>query len=680
MLNAVLILTAIAGLCGIGLGMAGRRLAAQYDPMVERIDALLPQTQCGQCGYPGCRPYAEAVANKQAPVNLCVPGGNSTAAAIADLLQVDPQPVEGGDDQGPMVAFIDEQRCIGCTRCLPVCPVDAIIGAPRQMHTVLRDECTGCKLCVSSCPMDCIEMEPVEPPLGSLVRPLPTPQGTRANPLTRPGPLRHPNAEPRPGEVAVKPAKQLSRNGVLESIPLPSEFALPLIDHRGQELDSKYSIGDRLLRGAPVTAAPEAIPLHAPTSGEVIGIEKRAISHPANAQVKCLIISADGEDRAAAPMPALADPLRQPAGALLERIRQAGIRGMGGAAFPSALKLADAAENGVDTLMVNGVECDTYLSCDETLLRQHAAQIVTGARLAARACGASRILIAVKAGSRYAAAAARQAITADGGGIRVVTVDGHYPAGNERNIVYPATGRIVPAGGRPPTVGVVIQNVSTLFSAYRAIVHGLPSLERLLTVSGGAASRPGNYWVRIGTPLRDVLAIAGEPQARIMVGGGIMGIPITTRTIPITHGMSGIILESHDESPLNEQPCIRCGRCTEVCPEGLWPHEMVSSIRTGVNVGEPAESIELDPLRCTGCASCDLVCPSSIPLAGVLGHARDMTRARMAERERAERAKRRNEAKIAREERRKREKEEARQRKRQAVAAQNARSSETTES
>ncbi|MCG5549335.1 electron transport complex subunit RsxC [Halorhodospira halochloris] len=679
MLNAVLTLTIIAGLCGIGLGMAGRRLAAQRDPVVERIDALLPQTQCGQCGYPGCRPYAEAVANQQAAINLCAPGGNSTAAAIADLLQVDPQPVDG-DEQGPVVAFIDEQRCIGCTRCLPACPVDAIIGAPRQMHTVLSDECTGCKLCVTACPMDCITMQPVEPPLGSLIRPLPTPLTTRANPESRPGPLRHPDAEPRPGEVAVTPAKDLSRDAEIGSIPLPTQMILPLVDHRGLEMACSYGVGDRVLRGAVVTAAADAVPLHAPTSGEVIGIDKRAISHPANAKVKCLIIKADGEEHSAEPMPALNDPLEQPAGVILERIRQAGIRGMGGAAFPSALKLADAAECGVDTLVVNGVECDTYLTCDETLLRHHAAQIVTGARLAARACGASRILIAVKAGSRYAAAAARQAIAAEGGGIQVVTVDAHYPAGNERNIVYPATGRIVPAGARPTTVGVVIQNVSTLYAAYRAVVHGEPSLDRLVTVSGGSAVHPGNYWIRVGTPLRDVLAVAGEPQGRIMVGGGIMGIPITNREVPITHGMSGIILESPAESPLPEQPCIRCSKCTKVCPEGLRPHEMVSAIRAGVNVGEPAESIELDPLRCTGCASCDLVCPSSIPLAGALGHARDMTRARMAEREAAERAKRRNEAKKAREERQKREKEQARQRKRQAVASQNKSSNETTES
>lgn len=659
--------------------MAGRRLAAQRDPVVERIDALLPQTQCGQCGYPGCRPYAEAVANGQAPINLCVPGGNATATAIAHLLQVDPQPV-AGEQQGPMVAVIDEQRCIGCTRCLPVCPVDAIIGAPRHMHTVLSDECTGCQLCVPACPMDCIEMHPVEPSLASLIRPLPTPQATRANPLSRPGPLRHPHAEPRPREVAVSPAKDLSREGSYAAIPLAAQMLLPLVDHRGQEVSSHYAVGERLLRGAPVTASPDVVPLHAPTSGEVIGIEKRAISHPADARVKCLIIRPDGEDRGVEPMPALDNPLAQPAGIILERIRQAGIRGMGGAAFPSALKLADAAECGVDTLVVNGVECDTYLTCDETLLSQHAAQVVTGARLAARACGAKRILMAVKAGSRYAAAAARQAIAADGGGIRVVTVDAHYPAGNERNIVYPATGRIVPAGARPPTVGVVIQNVSTLFAAYRAVIHGEPSIARLLTVSGGGTPHPGNYWVRIGTPLRDVLSVVGEPPARLMVGGGIMGIPITNWSVPITHGMSGIILESPEESPLAEQPCIRCGRCTEVCPEGLRPHEMVSAIRAGVNVGEPAESIELDPLRCTGCASCDLVCPSSIPLAGVLGHARDMTRSRMSERNRAERAKQRNEAKKAREERRKREKEEARQRKRQAVAAQNNRPNETTES
>ncbi|MBK1735037.1 hypothetical protein CKO15_07010 [Halorhodospira abdelmalekii] len=667
-LNAVITLTLLAGLCGIGLGLAGRRLAGQRDPVVERIDALLPQTQCGQCGYPGCRPYAEAIAAGSAPINLCAPGGSATVQALAELLQVDPEPIDEAEGNGPLVARIDEAQCIGCTRCLPACPVDAIVGAPKQLHTVLRSECTGCQLCVATCPVDCITMEAVEVPLSSRIRPLPTPQSTRAEPLLRPGPVRHPHSEPRLGEVWVRDAKQTSRGSTPTTLALPERLILPLLDHTGTPLTPAQQPGERVRRGTPLTMPDATVPLHAPAAGVVEGFEHHPIVHPSAARVRCLILRPDDEQSAVLPMPPLDPPLAQPPQVLLERIRQAGIRGMGGGAFPSALKLADAAECGVDVLVVNGVECDTYLTCDETLLCQHADEVIAGARIAARACGAEQILVAVKAGSRYAAEAARRAIAAAGGGIRVVTVDALYPAGNERHIVYPATGRVVPPGARPPTVGVVCQNVSTLYAIERAVVHGEPSMARLLTISGGAAEHPGNYWVAVGTPLAAVIAAAGEPQGRILVGGGIMGLPLRDRSAPVTHGMSGVILESVAETPLPEQPCIRCTRCTLVCPEGLRPHEMVSRIRAGVGVGEPAPSIDLDPLRCTGCASCELVCPSSIPLAGVLGHARDATRVRLCERERAERARERFEARQLRASRRKREKEAARQRKREAIA------------
>ena len=672
MLSAVLTITAIAGVCGIGLGAAGRRLASQQNPVVDRIDALLPQTQCGQCGYPGCRAYAEAVASGEAPVNLCTPGGNATVNAIAELLQVEPEPIEEADS-GPKVAFIDESQCIGCTRCLPACPVDAIVGAQRQMHTVIADECTGCELCLDACPMDCITMEPVEPPLSSRVRPLPTPEASRAHPEQRPGPLRHREVTPRRGGVAVDDAKDLTRPEPVRTAPLPEELAVPLLAHAGARLDASVAAGDTVYRGTPVTGTPidkPGVPLHAPTSGTVRGVARRPIAHPAGASASCLIIEPDGTDTPEAPMPAFTDPLQADPDALLERIRDAGVRGMGGAGFPTTLKLADARRSGVDTLVINAVECDTYLTCDETLLRQRAAAIVHGARIAARACGADRILAAVKRSAAEAATALEAAVEASDASIQVVRVDANYPAGNERHVVYPTTGRTVPPGARPPAVGVVCQNVATLDAIYHGVCEGQPSVARLVSVTGGGIEARGNYWVRVGTPVAALIGDAGLPGHRTLVGGGIMGTPITDRRIPLTHGMNGVVLEGPEEAPLDEQPCISCGRCAEVCPEGLEPFEMARRIRAGVGVGEAPASVELDPMRCTGCSSCELVCPSSKPLAAITGHARDVARARMREREQAEHARQRYEAKQAREARRQREKEAARRRKRKTVAAQ----------
>ncbi|MGE5028085.1 MAG: electron transport complex subunit RsxB [Betaproteobacteria bacterium] len=165
MLSAILVMALLAIGLGAILGFASIKFKVEGNPLVEKVDAILPQTQCGQCGFPGCRPYAEAVASGQAAPNLCVPGGDNVAKNLADLLGVEFQPVGGNEGAGPkpkMVAFIDEAACIGCTACIKACPVDAIVGASKLMHTILADQCTGCELCVPACPVDCISMVPLQ--------------------------------------------------------------------------------------------------------------------------------------------------------------------------------------------------------------------------------------------------------------------------------------------------------------------------------------------------------------------------------------------------------------------------------------------------------------------------------------------------------------------------------------
>ncbi|MCW9013000.1 MAG: electron transport complex subunit RsxB [Gammaproteobacteria bacterium] len=164
MLIAVVTLSVIAALFGLLLGYASIKFRVEGDPVVEKIDALLPQTQCGQCSFPGCRPYAEAIASGEAPINLCPPGGETTMLALADLLGVEPVALDDEHDTEPTktVVVIDEQTCIGCTLCIQACPVDAILGAAKQMHTVIADECTGCNLCIPPCPVDCIHITPVK--------------------------------------------------------------------------------------------------------------------------------------------------------------------------------------------------------------------------------------------------------------------------------------------------------------------------------------------------------------------------------------------------------------------------------------------------------------------------------------------------------------------------------------
>ncbi len=178
MLTAIMALVGLALVFGLMLGFAAIRFKVEGDPLVEQIDGILPQTQCGQCTYPGCRPYAEAIANGEADINQCPPGGETTIIALADLLDRDPKPLnpENGMEKAKMLAVIDEQDCIGCTLCIQACPVDAILGAAKHMHTVIAEECTGCELCVAPCPVDCIAMVPVTQEVTTWKWPYPEPE------------------------------------------------------------------------------------------------------------------------------------------------------------------------------------------------------------------------------------------------------------------------------------------------------------------------------------------------------------------------------------------------------------------------------------------------------------------------------------------------------------------------
>lgn len=182
MLTAIVAITILSGLFGLGLGWASRAFRVQSDPVVEQIDAILPQTQCGQCNYPGCRPYAEAIASGEADINQCPPGGETGIKALADLLGVEPRPLnpDNGQEKPKALAFIDETACIGCTLCIQACPVDAIVGAAKFMHTIIDSECTGCELCLPPCPVDCIDMVVNNPTLGEWKWPKP-PGATRSN-------------------------------------------------------------------------------------------------------------------------------------------------------------------------------------------------------------------------------------------------------------------------------------------------------------------------------------------------------------------------------------------------------------------------------------------------------------------------------------------------------------------
>lgn len=189
MVVAVIAITSLAALFGLLLGFAAIRFRSQGDPVVDKIDQLLPQTQCAQCGFPGCRPYAEAIAAGEADINRCPPGGEATILLLADLLDLEPKPLdpERGEEKPKEVAIIDEDLCIGCTLCIQACPVDAILGAAKQMHTVIASECTGCELCIEPCPVDCVDMVRPEPTISTWRWPRPQPAGLSKRPVAEGG-------------------------------------------------------------------------------------------------------------------------------------------------------------------------------------------------------------------------------------------------------------------------------------------------------------------------------------------------------------------------------------------------------------------------------------------------------------------------------------------------------------
>jgi electron transport complex protein RnfC len=309
----------------------------------------------------------------------------------------------------------------------------------------------------------------------------------------------------------------------------------------------------------------------------------------------------------------------RPAQDLQERIAAAGLIGLGGALFPTARKLKAAA--GAPVLLLNGAECEPYISCDDMLIRERADCVVAGGRLLLAALGAQRCVIAVKTDMPKARVALYNAIEA-AGDVRLVmsVVTAKYPAGGERQLIELVLGREVPAGGHPADVGVLCQNVATAAAAADFFLRGQPLISRIVTVSGGGVRQPRNIEARIGTPVAELIALAGgymaggyqqEPR-RLIMGGPMMGVALASDELPITAATNCLIAATASDlgSDQREMPCIRCGDCIEACPASLLPQELLVAVR----VGNAAELATLGVTECIECGACDYVCPSHIPL------------------------------------------------------------------
>ncbi|EPB0880461.1 electron transport complex subunit RsxC [Yersinia enterocolitica] len=433
---------------------------------------------------------------------------------------------------------------------------------------------------------------------------------------------------------------------------LPEQLIVPLQQHLGPEGELRVSTGERVLKGQPLTVGRgRTVPVHAPTSGVITAIAPHTTAHPSGLAELCVHITPDGEDRWREQQPWTDYSLRDK-NDLLERIHQAGIAGLGGAGFPTASKLQGGL-NSVTTLIINAAECEPYITADDRLMQEHASEVVLGTQILMYLLQPQQVLMGIEDNKPEAIAALKQALRGQDK-IQLRVIPTKYPSGGAKQLTKILTGKEVPFGKHSSSIGVLMQNVGTVVAIKRAVIDDEPLIERVVTLTGDALSKPGNFWARIGTPVLHLLKLAGftpQNQPMVIMGGPLMGFTLPSLDVPIVKISNCILAPTEAEMGLSEpeQSCIRCGLCVDACPAGLLPQQLYWFSR-----GEEHEKARNHNLfDCIECGACAYVCPSNIPLVQYYRQEKAEIRALDQEAERAAQAKARFEAKQARLEREK---------------------------
>jgi electron transport complex protein RnfC len=418
------------------------------------------------------------------------------------------------------------------------------------------------------------------------------------------------------GGVHPPESKALTQKLAVETMPLPDELELILGQHIGAPCSPIVKKREEVAEGALVAEVKRGlgVPLHAPATGSIKALGTSA--HPIRVSAPSITIKVDPEAQST-PWQSVQDWQNQSAEELLQAVHKAGIVGIGGAGFPTHVKLKPPADTAVDTLLLNGAECEPYITADHRMMLEKSAEIVEGARILLKILGITSCAIGIEDNKPDAIAAMQATLEAaptDGLDIRVLTLRVKYPQGSEKQLIQAITGRKVPAMALPSAVGVVVHNVSTTKAVYDAVVLGKPLIDKVITVSGRGISRPANLLVKIGTRVSDIVEYCGGTTAdlaRVVLGGPMMGFAVSTLDIPITKTTSSILFLSEDEidtRPLSN--CIRCGWCLDACPMGLEPKEV--GIYVEANRAEDTEQFGI--FDCFECGSCAYVCPAKRPL------------------------------------------------------------------
>jgi electron transport complex protein RnfC len=405
--------------------------------------------------------------------------------------------------------------------------------------------------------------------------------------------------------------KELASGKAITPAPVPSEVTIPLQQHIGAPNEPKVQVGDKVSLGQVVGSSDAFVsaPVHASVSGTVKAIEE--VPNFTGAKVKSVIIAAD-PSQPEFPKKEGKDPASLSAEEIREIARSAGLVGMGGAAFPTHVKLAPPADKPVDTVIINACECEPFLTCDHRLMLERASDLVAGLKLLVKAVGAERGIIGVEANKLDAADVLRSALSSEKD-LSVDILDVKYPEGAEKMLIFALTGRKVPPGKLPSEVGCLVQNVGTAIALAEAAAWGKPLYERVVTVTGPGIKNPGNFLARIGAPISTLIEAAGGlvgSPAKLIMGGPMTGWAQPDDRAVVVKGTSGVVALTSDLVDLGqERECVRCGKCVEVCPMFLMPNFIARSARR--ERWDEAES--WGALDCFECGCCSFSCPSYIP-------------------------------------------------------------------
>ena len=404
--------------------------------------------------------------------------------------------------------------------------------------------------------------------------------------------------------------KRYTASKPIEVAPVPAKVIIPVRQHIGAPCSPIVKVGDLVKKGQVIAEAQAFVssPIHASTSGKVVEIAE--YPHPVFGSCNAVVIESDGQDEWVEGLPLHRDWKTLEVTEIKDIIRQTGMVGMGGATFPTHIKMAPPADKEIHTFILNGAECEPFLTADHRVMLEQSDKIVTGMQIAMKALGVSKGYIGIEENKPDAIATLTKACNGVNG-LEVIALQTKYPQGAEKTLISVICGKDVPSGGLPMDVGVVVQNVGTVVAIADAVEQGIPLIERVTTVTGGAVAEPKNIRFRIGTTFKSAVELCGgfnEKPAKVIMGGPMMGMAQRTVDVPIIKGTSGILaLSAADVNIGPERPCIRCGRCVEACPMGLVPSML--SILSERGAHAVAKS-EYDLLDCVECGSCVYVCPA----------------------------------------------------------------------